>query len=76
MLLEHNDTAGRQDIELGFSGRSVMKVYVQKVSSVANPLLRNTRSDGLYQEKLQLIVNNRNLFDREVEQVSRNVFLS
>ena len=68
--LVNNDTAGRQDIELGFSGRSVMKVYVQKISSVANPLLLNTRSDGLYQEKLQLIVNNRNLFDREVEQVS------
>ena len=68
--LVHNNTAGRQDIELGFSGRSVMKVYVQKVSSVANPLLRNTRSDGLLQEKLQLIVNNRNIFDREVEQVS------
>lgn len=68
--LTNNDTAGRQDIELGFSGRSVMKVYIQKISSVANPLLLNTRSDGLLQEKLQLIVNNRNLFDREVEQVS------
>ena len=62
--------AGRQDIELGFSGRSVMKIYVQKVSSVTNALLLNTRSDGLLQEKMQLIVNNRNLFDREVEQVS------
>tara|TARA_R110002153_G_scaffold55214_1_gene153365 strand:+ start:127 stop:1578 length:1452 start_codon:yes stop_codon:yes gene_type:complete len=68
--LVNNDTSGRQDIELGFSGRSVMKIYVQKVSSAVNPLLLNTRSDGLLQEKMQLIVNNRNLFDREVEQVS------
>ena len=68
--LVDNDTSGRQDIELGFSGRSVMKIYVQKVSSVINGLLLNTRSDGLLQEKMQLIVNNRNLFDREVEQVS------
>lgn len=68
--LTSNDTAGRQDVELGFSGRSVMKVYVQKVSSATNALLLKTRSDGLYQEKLQLVVNNRNLFDREVEQVS------
>lgn len=65
-----NNTAGRQDIELGFSGRSVMKIYVQKISNLVNPLLLNTRSDGLLQEKMQLIVNNRNLFDREVEQVS------
>lgn len=70
--------SGRQDVELGFSGRSVMKIYVQKISSVVSAqadgktkcLLLNTRSDGLLQEKLQLIVNNRNLFDREVEQVS------
>ena len=68
--LTDNDTAGRNDIELGFSGRSVMKIYVQKISGVANTLLLNTRSDGLLQETLQLVVNNRNLFDRDVEQVS------
>jgi len=71
--------SGRQDIELGFSGRSVMKIYVQKVSTKVSAqvtnglpqcLLLNTRSDGLLQEKMQLIVNNRNLFDRDVEQVS------
>lgn len=73
--------SGRSDIELGFSGRSVMKIYVQKLSAVVSAqttngatsqkcLLLNTRSDGLLQEKMQLIVNNRNLFDREVEQVS------
>lgn len=65
-----NDVVTRDDIELGFSGRSVMKVYVQKVSNHVNPLLCNTRSDGLLQENLQLVVNNRNLFDRDVNQVS------
>ena len=65
-----NDVVTRNDIELGFSGRSVMKVYVQKVSNHVNPLLCNSRSDGLLQENLQLVVNNRNLFDRDVNQVS------
>ena len=65
-----NDVITRNDIELGFSGRSVMKIYVQKVSNHVNPLLCNTRSDGLLQENLQLVVNNRNLFDRDVNQVS------
>ena len=65
-----NDVVTRDDIELGFSGRSVMKVYVQKVSNHVNPLLCNSRSDGLLQENLQLVVNNRNLFDRDVNQVS------
>ena len=62
-----NDTAGTQDIQLGFNNRSVMKIYVQKISNVANSLLRQTRSDGLLQEEVQLVVNNRNLFDREVK---------
>ena len=65
-----NDVVTRNDIELGFSGRSVMKVYVQKVSNNVNAILCNSRSDGLLQENLQLVVNNRNLFDRDVTQVS------
>ena len=68
--LTNNDTAGSQDIELGFSNRSVMKMYIQKISSVDNPLLRNTRSDGLLQEEIQVVVNNRNLYDRDVNKVS------
>ena len=64
------NTAVRNDIELGFAGRSVMKIYVQKISAVVNRLQLATRSDGLLQESLQLVVNNRNLFDRDVEQVS------
>tara|TARA_R110000823_G_scaffold76352_10_gene174433 strand:+ start:1355 stop:2788 length:1434 start_codon:yes stop_codon:yes gene_type:complete len=64
-------TSQTTDVELGFANRSVMKIYVQKLlQGNTNPLLRNTRSDGLYNEQLQLVVNNRNLYDRDVVKVS------
>ena len=48
-----------------------MKIYIQKVlQGKADAILRNTRSDGFLQEELQLVVNNRNLYDREVKKVS------
>jgi hypothetical protein len=65
-----DNTSGSQDVELGFNNRSVMKLYVQKQSNLDNQLLRKTRSDGLLQEELQLVVNNRNIFDREVKKTS------
>jgi len=66
-----DDTRQSQDVELGFAGRSVMKIYVQKLlSGVVNPLLLQSYSTGLLQEELQLVVNNRNLYDREVNKVS------
>lgn len=69
--LDAGGEAQTTDVELGFANRSVMKIYVQKVlQGNDNPLLRKTRSDGLYQEELQLVVNNRNLYDRQVQKVS------
>ncbi len=66
-----DDTQQSQDVELGFAGRSVMKIYVQKnLSGLDNTLLRQSGSTGLLQEQLQLVVNNRNLYDREVNKVS------
>jgi len=59
-----------KDVELGFNNRSVMKVYLQKLMNTTNPLNRNSRSDGLTGEKHQLIVNNRQLYSRVVENVS------
>ena len=59
-----------RDIELGFNNRSVMKVYLQKLLTGANALNRNSRSDGLNGEKHQLIVNNRQLYSRVVDNVS------
>ena len=48
-----------------------MKIYVQKLlSGVINPLLLQSYSSGLLQEEMQLVVNNRNLYDREVNKVS------
>ena len=60
------------DLELGFMGRSVMKIYAQKLSvdNDANALTRGGRSDGLTAEEIQLVVNNKTMFDRPVEKVS------
>lgn len=60
----------RRDVELGFNNRSVMKVYLQKLLTGANALNRKSRSDGLTGEKHQLIVNNRQLYSRIVDNVS------
>jgi hypothetical protein len=57
------------DVELGFSNRSVMKLYIQKNVSASNPLLRNLACDGLLQEEYQLVVNNKLTFDRNVNVV-------
>jgi len=57
------------DIELGFNNRSVMKIYIQKLTG-NNTQNRKSRSDGLLGEKHQLIVNNRQLYSRIVDNVS------
>ena len=59
------------DIELGFSNRSVMKIYGQLLNSAeSNALLRNGRSDGQNQQVVQLVVNNKTMYDRQVEKIS------
>jgi hypothetical protein len=59
-----------KDVELGFSNRSVMKVYLQKILNRENKLNRKSVSDGLLGEKHQLIVNNRQMYSRTVQNVS------
>ena len=61
----------QDDLELGFMGRSVMKIYAQKLSTdQVGMLTRSGRSDGLTGEEIQLIVNNKPMFDRPVSKVS------
>tara|TARA_R110002074_G_scaffold21518_1_gene66727 strand:- start:4384 stop:5856 length:1473 start_codon:yes stop_codon:yes gene_type:complete len=56
------------DIELGFQNRSVMKIYVQKLQVGApSALTRNCRSDGQLQEEIQLVINNKTMYDRNVK---------
>ena len=94
--------AQQNDLELGFAGRSVMKLYVQKLQAAGNVstdanLVANTgfyqdgagaalggtivqramnqakktlRSDGLQNEAIQLVVNNKSMYDRVVTQPS------
>lgn len=60
------------DVELGFMGRNVMKIYAQKLvnNQGDNNLTREGRSDGLTGEEIQVIVNNKTMFDRPVEKIS------
>jgi YD repeat-containing protein len=58
------------DLEIGFAGTKVMKMYIQKRLSYDNTVLKQMRSDGLLGEALQVFVNNQNLYDRDVERVS------
>ena len=59
------------DIELGFQNRSVMKIFVQKLDSGnTSTLQKNCRSDGLLQESVQLVVNNKTMYDRDVDKFS------
>lgn len=62
-------TSQETDVELGFAGRRVLKMYVQKraVGFTNTGLIRQTRSDGLNQEQMQLIVNNKLMFDQPVD---------
>ena len=84
----------QNDLELGFAGRSVMKLYVQKlqaagnvasnavfytggggpvgsvVQQAMNQAKKNLRSDGLQNEAIQLVVNNKSMYDRVVTQPS------
>ena len=61
----------QNDIELGFQNRSVMKIYVQKLDT-GNPSVfqHNLRSDGQLQEEVQLVVNNKTMYDRNVSKHS------
>tara|TARA_R110000796_G_scaffold3342_2_gene13134 strand:- start:2540 stop:4006 length:1467 start_codon:yes stop_codon:yes gene_type:complete len=59
------------DIELGFQNRSVMKIYVQKLQSGSvSTLTKNCRSDGQLQEEVQLVINNKTMYDRSVSKFS------
>ena len=82
--------AQQNDLELGFSGRSVMKLYCQKlqatgnvasnaafyggagtvVQNAMNQAKKTLRSDGLQNESIQLVVNNKSMYDRVVTQPS------
>ena len=65
-----------QDIMIGQQGKYLQKVFIQKlntdhqnynaVNKVSN-LMLSQRSDRINGEKMQLIVNNKNLLDREVD---------
>lgn len=57
------------DIEIGFAGRKVLKMYCQKLAQgiTSDALIKNLRSDALNQEELQLVVNNKLMFDLPVE---------
>jgi hypothetical protein len=63
---------GQDDLELGFMGRSVMKIYAQKlaVNNNNNMLTKGGRSDGLTGEELQVVINNKTMYDRPVNKVS------
>lgn len=63
-------TTQETDLELGFAGTRVMKMYVQKQLTYDNTLLKKMRSDGLLGETLQVFINNQNLFDRDVNRIS------
>lgn len=60
------------DVELGFMGRNVMKIYAQKLATAHgdNNHTREGRSDGLTGEEIQVVVNNKTMYDRPVEKVS------
>jgi hypothetical protein len=62
----------QDDLELGFMGRSVMKIYAQKLSNDnnANMLTKGGRSDGLTGEEIQVVLNNKTMYDRPVNKVS------
>jgi len=82
--------AQQNDLELGFSNRSVMKIYVQKLQATGNAASnaafyaaagtvaqnsmnqakKTLRSDGLQNEAIQLVVNNKSMYDRVVTQPS------
>lgn len=82
--------AQQNDLELGFSNRSVMKIYVQKLQATGNvstnaafyggagtiaqqamnQAKKTLRSDGLQNEAIQLVVNNKSMYDRVVTQPS------
>ena len=71
-----NGVERTQDIMIGQQGKYIQKIYIQKLNTahnnysttnkVANVML-SQRSDRINGEKLQLIVNNKNLLDREVD---------
>lgn len=82
--------AQQNDLELGFSQRSVMKIYCQKLQATGNVATnaafyggagtvpqqamnqakKTLRSDGLQNESIQLVVNNKSMYDRVVTQPS------
>ena len=48
-----------------------MKIYCQKLNTENTSLLQhNLRSDGLRQEEIQLIVNNKSMYDRNINKYS------
>lgn len=63
-----DDDQQSKDIYLGFNNRSVLGFTVAKLNSaVTNPQLLRCRSDALNGEKYNVIVNNKTLYDRTVD---------
>lgn len=72
-----NGETRTQDIMIGQQGKYLQKVFIQKLNTAHNNynannnkvanLMLSQRSDRIHNEKLQLIVNNKNLLDREVD---------
>lgn len=60
-------TTQTQDLEIGFAGRQVMKIYASKLcNGYENELLKKFRSDKLEGEVYNLFINNKWLHDRDV----------
>ena len=71
-----NGETRTQDILIGQQGKYIQKIFIQKLNTLnsisnatnkVNNLMLNQRSDRINGEKIQLIVNNKNVFDREVD---------
>ena len=72
-----NGETRTQDIMIGQQGKFLQKVFIQKLNTTHNNynannnkvanLMLSQRSDRINGEKMQLIVNNKNLLDREVD---------
>jgi len=66
-----DDTEQTKDIPLGFNNRSVLGFTVAKLNTAeTNNQLLKCRSDGQNKEKYNVIVNNKVLFDRDLENPS------
>lgn len=65
-----DNTPQRKDLELGFSNAQVMKVNIAKIVQVDNPFMKKFRSDLLTSQVHNMVVNNKLIFDRDVNRRS------